>query len=309
MPMKCPPFNDIRQAEDRGWPWTGETPSLADTMPGGTPWPAISIVTPSFNQGAFIEKTIRSVLLQGYPNLEYVIMDGGSTDGSVDIIKKYEPWLTSWVSEKDPGQAAAINKGFARTTGAILGWLNSDDIYLPGALAKVAETAAANPDASAFAGKGRHVDARGRILYDYAANDISFEGLVHGRAFVHQPSCFFTKEVFERVGGLDESLFIPMDLDLWLKISRAGRFAAIPARIAEDLAHPDAKCVSDKYDLLHTAERIVVLARYDESVAKEEILNMLRFIRKTTSLPFYKPLRGIYRRLFGATHEVPPGRP
>src|ERR1700738_1526878 len=109
-----------------GWPWTTETPRLPAVRPDGSRWPRITIVTPSFNQGQFIEETIRSVLLQGYPNLEYIIIDGGSTDNTVEIIKKYEPWIACWVSEKDRGQSDALNKGFARATGQILAWLCSD---------------------------------------------------------------------------------------------------------------------------------------------------------------------------------------
>jgi glycosyltransferase involved in cell wall biosynthesis len=107
-------------------------------MPDGSEWPMISIVTPNYNYGQFIEETIRSVLLQGYPNLEYIVIDGGSTDDSVEIIKKYEPWLTYWVSEKDKGQANAINKGFQRASGEILAYINSDDYYLPNAFTRVA---------------------------------------------------------------------------------------------------------------------------------------------------------------------------
>src|SRR5205823_3046168 len=116
-----------------GWPWTFQgLPSAARNAE--RPWPRISVVTPSFNQGRFIEETIRSVLLQAYPNLEYIIIDGGSTDNTVEIIKKYEPGITYWVSEKDRGQSHAINKGFARATGDIFAWLCSDDVYAPGAL-------------------------------------------------------------------------------------------------------------------------------------------------------------------------------
>lgn len=121
-----------------GWPWTGWSQSLPEKMPDGSEWPKISIVTPSYNQENFIEATIRSVLLQGYPNLEYIIIDGNSTDESVKIIQKYSPWLTFWSSEPDEGQADAINKGFQHATGEICAYLNSDDLYLPGALREVA---------------------------------------------------------------------------------------------------------------------------------------------------------------------------
>src|SRR5881392_2746444 len=110
-----------------GWPWTAEAPSLPPLLPNCISWPRISIVTPSFNQGQYIEETIRSVLLQGYPNLEYVIIDGGGTDNTGEIIKKYEPWITYWESEKDRGQSHALNKGFKKATGDILAWLCSDD--------------------------------------------------------------------------------------------------------------------------------------------------------------------------------------
>ena len=113
---------------------------MPPTLPDGSSWPKISVVTPSYNQGKFIEETIRSVLLQGYPNLEYFVFDGGSTDSSVEIIKKYEKWLTYWVSEPDKGQANAINKGLERATGEIAAYLNSDDLYLPGALQHIAQT-------------------------------------------------------------------------------------------------------------------------------------------------------------------------
>jgi len=130
--MRRPNLSDLPKPPKgkTGWPWTDETEQLPVKMSDGSDWPKISIVTSNYNYGHFIEETIRSVLLQGYPNLEYIIVDGGSTDNSVEIIKKYEPWLTYWVSEKDNGQASAINKGFSNASGEIYSWINSDDLLL-----------------------------------------------------------------------------------------------------------------------------------------------------------------------------------
>jgi len=147
------------------WPMTlpGEI-----SVPGPPPdqsWPKISIVTPSFNQGTYLEKTIRSVLLQGYPNLEYIIIDGGSTDQSVEIIKKYESWVDFWVSEEDRGQSHAINKGLEKATGELLGWLNSDDYFLPDALFKLARSYLEDSSVGAIYGQGHMVDEKGIIVY------------------------------------------------------------------------------------------------------------------------------------------------
>ncbi len=134
-------------------------------MPEAKSWPRINIVTPSYNQGRFIEGTIRSVLLQGYPNLEYIVIDGGSADGTTDVLRKYEPWLTYWVSEPDRGQSHAVNKGFKLASGEIAAWLNSDDQYLPGTLRTIAEHAQKYPEAGAWAGGGRRIDDRsGKIV-------------------------------------------------------------------------------------------------------------------------------------------------
>lgn len=120
-----------------GWPWTKQSQLLPEQRPDGSKWPRISIVTPSYNQGQFLEETIRSVLLQGYPNLEYIIIDGGSTDNSVEIVKKYEQYLAYWVSERDRGQSDALNKGFNHCSGDIYAYINSDDLFLANAFHKV----------------------------------------------------------------------------------------------------------------------------------------------------------------------------
>jgi glycosyltransferase involved in cell wall biosynthesis len=149
-----------------GWPWTEETPALPAARSDGSAWPRITIVTPSYNQGQFIEETIRSVILQGYHDLEYIIIDGGSRDQSVEIIKQYEPWLTYWVSEQDRGQSHAINKGFDRSTGLILGWLNSDDVLLPNALATVAAALPRPEEPMLIAGKAEAREVSGiRIIW------------------------------------------------------------------------------------------------------------------------------------------------
>ena len=152
-----PPIDVTKQ----GWPWIEASDSLPDKMPNGSDWPRISIVTPSYNQGKFLEETIRSVFLQGYPNLEYIIIDGGSTDNSIEIIKKYEPWLTYWVSEKDRGQSHAINKGFEHATGEIYGWLNSDDYFLPRALKAFAQASIKDKNSVAWAGSALEINKIG----------------------------------------------------------------------------------------------------------------------------------------------------
>ena len=146
--MRCPTLNELPPplSEKTGWPWTEGSPKLTDHMTNGNRWPLVSIVTPSYNQGQFIEETIRSVLLQGYPNLEYIIIDGGSTDNSVEIIRKYEPWLAYWVSEPDNGQSEAINRGWSISQGDILAWLNSDDMYTQNAIQTAVSTLQRHPE-------------------------------------------------------------------------------------------------------------------------------------------------------------------
>jgi len=129
--MKCPELSELPPPPPgrEGFPWTEGSRPLPERTPEGTAWPRLSVVTPSYQQAAFLEETIRSVLLQGHPDLEYWVVDGGSTDGSVEIIEKYAPWLAGWVSERDQGQTDAINKGLRRVTGQVVAYLNSDDVY------------------------------------------------------------------------------------------------------------------------------------------------------------------------------------
>ncbi len=178
--------------------------------------PKISIITPSYNQGHYIEETICSVLEQGYPNLEYIIMDGGSKDNSVEVIKKYEKHISYWKSEKDKGQSDAINKGFKIATGDVINWLNSDDYYEKGALLKVGE-AFSNPTTNSYCGISRIFGNKGEYLS--GGTDIYFDNLEKtiGWARIDQPETFFRKSCFDKGGYLDEQFHYIMDKELWIR--------------------------------------------------------------------------------------------
>lgn len=205
---------------ETGWPWTQESLRVCDTMADGESWPRISIVTPSYNQGRFIEEAIRSVLLQGYPNLEYIIIDGGSTDSTLEVIYKYERWLSDWVSEEDKGQADAINKGWRMSTGDILAWINSDDTYCLEALAAVAEIFSSNKDMVLVSGAANTTDVQGkRVLFTKKSPDIDpYAMLKHCGGVPTQPSVFFRRKVLDEVGFLNTSLHLVMDWEFWIRI-------------------------------------------------------------------------------------------
>jgi glycosyltransferase involved in cell wall biosynthesis len=226
-----------------GWPWTDAPESLPATMKGGRAWPRVSVVTPSYNQGQFVEQTIRSVLLQGYPNLEYIVMDGGSTDESVAVIRKYEPFIAHWESVRDRGQSHAINKGFARATGDVLCWLNSDDFFLPGTLRAVVEALFEGGGAPAVVGHCVQVYTDGRPPHRGLGRFESLERLLEfwKGYHMHQPSIFWRREVFERVGFLDESLHMTMDFDYWVRMARHFEFRNIDRDLSCATYHEEAK--------------------------------------------------------------------
>jgi glycosyltransferase involved in cell wall biosynthesis len=234
-----------------GWPW-----QLDDLQPveigDASDLPRISVITPSYNQAKFIEQTIRSVLLQGYPNLEYIIIDGGSTDGSVDVIRKYEPWLAYWISEPDRGQSHAINKGFGRATGQVLCWLNSDDYLLPGTLAIVGRTLA--DDSGNYALLGHSM-----VIYEDGRPARRAEGRYENRrrllAFwkgyqMHQPAIFWRREVSEEIGWIREDLHLIMDFDYWTRISKRFNFVNVDRLLACANYHAEAK-TGDGYKQYH----------------------------------------------------------
>lgn len=216
--------------ERSGWPWTESSPPIPPAMPDGSPWPKISIVTPSFNQAQFIEETIRSVLLQGYPNLEYIIIDGGSTDGSVEIIKKYEPWLTYWVSEPDRGQSHAINKGWKRSNGELFSWLNSDDYLAKGALRMIAnqQLFCDKRKMGFIHGKAKIISENGQPLFVRGKEFDMLECLRTSNQSVAQSSAFFSSAAVHEVGYLDEDLHMSMDYDLYVLVARNYQTYFIP---------------------------------------------------------------------------------
>lgn len=184
-------------------------------------YPKITVVTPSYNQGQFLEETIQSVIGQQYPNLEYIIMDGGSTDNSVEIIKKYERHLAFWVSEKDEGQSAAINLAFARSTGDILGWLNSDDMYLPGTLAYVASKLDPGQPEMIF-GNCVHIDQEKGIAFGTNVRKYHEQMNLLLTDYIIQPSSFWTRKAMHQAGSLDQSLDFGFDWEWFLRAHKAG---------------------------------------------------------------------------------------
>ena len=247
-----------------GWPWTEATPQLPDTMPNGQPWLKISIVTPSYNQAQFLEETIRSVLLQGYPNLEYIVIDGGSMDGSIDIIRKYEKWLSYWVSEKDHGQTDAINKGMMRLTGEIFNWINSDDTLLPGSLAIVGKWFVEHPQAQVGYGSFVYVREDGSIERQVDPQYSTLESIAEYWRLdrgITQQALFVRWETVRGLGLLETDLRYNMDYEWQCRLIRQFQFQKITgAPLATYRLHNTSKSVSELAPFLE--ERGVVARRY-----------------------------------------------
>lgn len=202
--------------------------------------PKISIVTPSYNQGQFLEETILSVLNQDYPLIEYIIIDGGSSDQSVEIIKKYEKRIAYWISEQDKGQAHAINKGFSKATGSIFAWLNADDLLAPSAVRIATTYLTKFPNIGLVFGDRVIIDGRGNIIALISNPKFSKYMLQWGFT-IPQETAFFYKKLFDEVGQLDESLKCVMDFDLWCKLSRKTNFYHIPAVLGYYRDHEETK--------------------------------------------------------------------
>ena len=205
--------------------------------------PTVSVITPSYNQAQYLEKTIQSVLAQDYPEIEYIIVDGGSTDGSVEIIKRYQSKLAWWVSEADEGQASAINKGMARARGEIVAWINSDDLYLPRAITGAVASFRSNPKVNLVFGDAITIDAEGIPLKKLIFSDW---GLIDLAAFriICQPAVFMRRDAFQAVKGLNLNYHFMLDHQLWIRIASLGPIKHEAAFWAAARHHGEAKNVS-----------------------------------------------------------------
>jgi glycosyltransferase involved in cell wall biosynthesis len=258
--MRCPSLTELPKvpAEKTGWPWTEESARLPDTMPDGKPWPKISIVTPHLNQRPFIEETIRSILLQGYPEIEYIIIDGGSTDGSLELIAQYSPWVRC-VVEKGEGQSAAANRGFKLVTGDLIGWQNSDDFYGPDSFRQAALAAAQYPDRDVFHGMVRGFQGQKSQppwLFE-SCEEFSQESLLN-EVCVKNQSMFFRRRIFDRGMFLEDNLHYAMDQEFFWRLSLEGfRYQMVPSMIGYYRQHENAK--SNTYNVRNDLEPYAML--------------------------------------------------
>ena len=242
--LHCPRLTELPPPSlgRSGWPWTEETSPLVNAE-GPNHWRRITVVTPSFNQAIFIEETIRSVLLQGYPNLEYIVMDGGSTDGSVEIIKKYEKHLAYWTSQKDGGAADAISKGFDKGTGSIFAYLNSDDLYLPGTINHVVTS---TTDADVVYGNTYWIEETGKVIGEQRQTPFTTMGYLYGGSTLQQPATFWKRDLYLKCGGMSPSFRFAFDTDLFFRFAVQGaRFKHVNKFVASFRIHPQSKSSND----------------------------------------------------------------
>lgn len=293
--MHCPTLSSLPPPPPgkTGWPWTEETPQLPDLMPDGSSWPKISIVTPIYNQEEFIEETIRSVLLQGYPNYEHVIINDGSTDGSLKVIEKYLPWVTC-ITQKNAGQSAALNHGFKVAAGELIGWQNSDDFYGPDNFHQGALMSRQFPEFEIYNGTARgfwEFNCQPPWLFE-ECNEFSRELFLKKMCVMNQ-SMFFRRVIFERGVFIKEDMHFGMDIEYFWNLSLEGfRYKLVPGMIGYYRQHKKAKSNSNVwrgdvelykyYRKLCRDERLErSLRRKVRAGLRRNFLNSFRIARRT----------------------------
>jgi glycosyltransferase involved in cell wall biosynthesis len=235
-----------------GWPWTTPNQPLPEKMPDGSEWPRLSIITPSYNQGKFLEATIRSVLLQSYPNLEYIVIDGGSTDASLEIIKKYENHLFYWQSQQDKGQADAINQGLEKSSGEIIGWINSDDVYVRGTFQKIATTFYNYPDYIVVHGDRILINEMGNVTGWVCLPPFDPETLIYN---VCSETAFWQRYAMQEVGILNPSLQFAIDLEFFSRLYKFGKFRKLNEYLGYFRCYPENKSSTISHIGREEAER------------------------------------------------------
>jgi glycosyltransferase involved in cell wall biosynthesis len=207
--------------------------------------PLVSIVTPSYNQRRFLQETIQSVLAQDYPNFEYIIVDAGSTDGSLEIIKQYSNRLAWWVSEPDQGQTDGLNKGFAHAKGEIFAWLNSDDTYQPGAISEAVKSMLAHPECAMVYGDANLINEQGNIIGRFPARQTTLKQMLRGSVHIPQQTTFFWARLWRQVGPLDPTFYFAMDYDLWVRLAKLAPLVYVPRLWANFRLHGTGKSVAN----------------------------------------------------------------
>jgi glycosyltransferase involved in cell wall biosynthesis len=277
----------------------------------GPEFPVFSIVTPSYNQGEFLAETIESVISQeGYFTIDYVIVDGGSTDNSVEIIRNYEGMLKEqkwpiscrgidfrWLSEKDRGQSDALGKGFRMAHGEIFAWLNSDDLYLPGALQRVATFFREHPETGLLYGAAHYCDTAGTVIAKYRTEEYDFNKLAWFN-FICQPSTFFRGEAFEAVDGLDKTLQFAMDYDLWIRLGQQFPCRYLPEYLSTYRLHETSKTMRDETLRANSEEGLRLALKYFGWAPLTRVYNACTFSCRASLPPF---LSGNRTAIFAAS--------
>lgn len=289
MTVNCPDLSELPAppAGRTGWPWTEQSAALPKSSAHSSSLPVISVITPSYNQASFLEETIRSVLLQGYPKLEYIILDGGSKDESVEILKKYSQWLSYWISEPDAGQSDAINKGLKTATGRFATWINSDDMLCKNALLEQAMGFGFEEN-TVYVGVCRCIDKLGNVLSNHCGRVQSLEDLLQidrvwrGGGHIVQPEVIFPRNLALAVGGLNRRNHYTMDYEFWGKLLLRGakfRYTQIPFGMFRE--HPAQKTndpLSTTASLCKAATELIELAScFSEEDKKVRLAELKRY--------------------------------